>query len=46
MFLSADMFDPVNFPTELKLLEEFDEGELHHLPKQFEPPLSQNMVAM
>jgi len=39
----GEMFDPVNFPTEEKLLEEFGDEELHHLCKHFEPLLTKNV---
>lgn len=42
VLLAAKVFDPVNFPTEEKLLEEFGEEELHHLCKHFEPLLTKN----
>ena len=42
VLLAAEMFDPVNFPTEEKLLEEFGDEEIHHLCKHFEPLLTKN----
>lgn len=42
VLLAAEIFAPVNFPTEEKLLEEFGEEEIHNLCKHFEPLLTKN----
>ena len=42
VLLAAEVFNPMHFPAEEKLLEAFGEEELQHLCKHFEPLLTRN----